>query len=71
MNERRYPVYRERLDRVDYAATVQDAIFAQRLEAFVRKTDEVVRYKEWERTPLLDRLRHALHATLPDAKDRR
>ena len=71
MNERRYPVYRERHNRVDYVATVQDAIFAQRAEAFVRKADEAARYKEWKRTPLLDRLRHALHATLPDTKARR
>ena len=71
MNERRYPVYRERHNRVDYVATVQDAIFAQRAEAFVRKAHEAARYKEWKRTPLLGRLRHALHATLPDTKDRR
>ena len=42
-----------------------------RAEAFVRKAHEAARYKEWERTPLLDRLRHALHGTLPDTKARR
>ena len=71
MSTRRYPVYRARANRIDYVATVQDAIFAQRAEAFVRKAHEAARYKEWKRTPLLDRLRHALHATLPDTNDHR